>query len=137
MPAAGVTREAVTRWAGHHPAFQAALNLYRTTLAQEQVDTARRIRTKTLVPVEEQLDGRLRNPLTVYRILNQSKLAIGCTDPRAILSQEVERTDRHLQATEQLLGLEALLESIDDPQPTRRPRAKTKTLAHLASTLSR
>ena len=34
--AAGVTRETVCRWAGHHPGFRAALAKYRAALAAEQ-----------------------------------------------------------------------------------------------------
>jgi hypothetical protein len=44
--AAGVTRERVTIWAGHHRGFRAALDLCRVTLATEQTARMARIREK-------------------------------------------------------------------------------------------
>ena len=68
--AAGVARESVTRWSGHHPGFQATLNMYRSALATEQADFARRIRGKALAAIDQQLDDvSLADALAVLRAL--------------------------------------------------------------------
>ncbi len=66
--AAGVARETVTRWAGHHPGFRAALALYRSTLADEQAAKLRRIRDRALDVIDAQLaDADLATALAVLR----------------------------------------------------------------------
>lgn len=64
---ANVARETVTRWAGHHPAFRAALDLYRTTLATETADRARRLRRKALDAAEAALEAGTLDPLALLR----------------------------------------------------------------------
>lgn len=54
---AGVSREAVTRWANRHPAFCAALDESRTALLTEHFDRASRIIGKALTVIEADLDG--------------------------------------------------------------------------------
>lgn len=54
---AGVTRETVTRWLNHHPAFHAAYAAPCSTLASEVVEQARAIRAKASAVVLAKLDG--------------------------------------------------------------------------------
>ncbi len=75
--AAGVTRETVTRWAGHLPAFRATLNLYRTTIVTEQIDTARRIRGKALGAIETALDEGRIDPPALLRVVTDATGSIG------------------------------------------------------------
>jgi hypothetical protein len=68
---AGVTREAVNRWANHDPSFRAALSAYRDALVTEQADRARRIRGRALGLVESRLNDEcsLSEALNVVRVL--------------------------------------------------------------------
>jgi hypothetical protein len=88
---AGVTRETITRWAGHLPSFKAALNLYRSTLVHEQIDTSRRIRGKALCAVETALDEGRIDPLAVLRVVTDELASIGPTLPEAIRGFGYER----------------------------------------------
>jgi hypothetical protein len=54
--AALVTRETVCRWVNHAPAVVEALGYYRSTVAAELVDAARRTRAKALAVVDRALD---------------------------------------------------------------------------------
>ena len=54
---AGVCRETVTGWVGHHPGVRAALETVRVALATEQANKARAIRGRALAVVEAHLDG--------------------------------------------------------------------------------
>lgn len=65
--AAGVTRETVTKWAGHHPGFRAALDAYRVAMAAEAADRARRLRRKALEAAEAALDAGTLDPLALLR----------------------------------------------------------------------
>jgi len=66
--AASVARETVTRWAGHHPGFRAALALYRSTLADERATKLRRIRDRALDVIDAQLtDADLAAALAVLK----------------------------------------------------------------------
>jgi hypothetical protein len=68
--AAGVARESVSRWSGHHPGFQATLHMYRAALADEQADLARRIRGKALAAIDQQLDdASFADSLAVIRAI--------------------------------------------------------------------
>src|SRR4051794_29971006 len=53
---AGVSRETVTRWAGHHMGFRAALRAFRNTLNVEQADMVRAVRSRALRIVAENLE---------------------------------------------------------------------------------
>jgi hypothetical protein len=87
----------VCRWARHHPAFEAALNLYRSTLAAERADTARRIRGKALLAIEEALDAGTADPLAVLRVLlTDSPYEIGPTKAEEVLDAEIRRTRANL-----------------------------------------
>lgn len=55
--AAKVTRETVTRWLNHHPAFRVAYAAQCSALAAEAVEQARAIRAKASAVVLAQLDG--------------------------------------------------------------------------------
>ena len=93
--AAGVERETVSRWANHHPGFRTALNLYRSTLAMDQADLARRIRGKALDVIERHLDNAdLAAALAVLRAVPAPDL--GPTDPDAMIDGAV----RHTKATQ-------------------------------------
>ena len=63
---AGVTRETVTRWPGHLPAFQ-AVGRYRAALLDDRLATARRIRGKALGSIEEALDAGEIDPIVVLK----------------------------------------------------------------------
>jgi hypothetical protein len=68
---AGVSREAVNRWANHDATFGAALSAYRAGLVAEQVDRARRIRGRALAVIEDRLgtDASLADAVSVVRVL--------------------------------------------------------------------
>jgi len=122
--AAGVHRETVTRWAGHHPAFRATLNLYRATLAAEQSDTARRIRGRALAILEAQLDtADVPTALAVLRVVQaQPSEAIGPIEAAAILDAETNRTRVNLPPLPTPRGLQGQLARLDGPA---RPSAPT------------
>lgn len=130
--AAGVTRETVTRWAGHVPAFKATLNLYRAALVTEQIDTARRIRGKALDAVERALDEDRIDPLAVLRAVTDTPDSVGPTVPEAILDAEMARTRAGLPPTPPPRGLDAQLESLANPGPSNIERAEEATLTRLA-----
>ena len=67
--AAGVARETVSRWAAHHPGFQAAYALYRAALTDAKATRLRRIHEKALDAVETGLDAGTIDPLAVLRIV--------------------------------------------------------------------
>lgn len=132
--AAHVTRETVTRWAGHVPAFQATLNLYRMTLATEQIDAARRIRGKALAKVEAGLDDGNIDPLAVLRVVGEvAPAAIGSTMPEAILDAEMNRTRAGLPPAPPPRGVEAELEALNNPPPSDVERAEVLTITRLAA----
>ncbi len=130
--AAGVTRETVTRWSGHVPAFKATLNLYRAALVSEQIDTARRIRGKALSAVETALDDGSIDPLAVLRVVADPSDSIGPTVPEAILDAEMNRTRVGLPPTAPPRGLDAQLEELANPGPCDIERAEELTITRLA-----
>lgn len=130
--AAGVTRETVTRWAGHVPAFRATMNLYRAALVTEQIDTSRRIRGKALSAVERALDEGDIDPLAVLRVVTDAPASIGPAVPEAILDTELTKTRMTLPPTAPPRGLDAQLESLYDSGPSDIERAEEATLTRLA-----
>lgn len=129
---AGVTRETVTRWAGHLPAFQATLNLYRATIIADQIDTARRIRGKALDAVESAVDNGTIDPLAVLRVISDAQM-VGPTVPEAILDAEMNRTREGLPPTAPPRGLDAELAMLHNPPPSNVELAETFTIARLAA----
>ena len=69
--AAGVCREQVTRWVGHHPGVREALDLYRVTMHHERMARLRSIHDRALTAVDESLaDGAtLADALAVLKAL--------------------------------------------------------------------
>lgn len=130
---AGVTRETVTRWSGHVPSFQAATNRFRSALAHEQIDTARRIRGKALKAVETALDESRIDPLTVLRVVNDVSSSIGSTLPEEILDAEMNKTRIGLPPTPPPRGMDAIMDSLSDPGPSDIERAEEATLTRLAA----
>jgi len=131
--AVGVTRETVTRWAAHVPAFKATLNLYRATIVTEQIDTARRVRGKALTAIEKALDQGKIDPLAVLRVVADSPASIGPTIPEAVLDAEMNKTRIGLPPTSPPRGLDALLESLHNPPPSDAERAEIMTVTRLAA----
>lgn len=129
--AAGVTRETVTRWAGHLPAFRATLNLFRTAIVTEQIDTARRIRGKALGAIETALDEGRIDPLAVLRVVADATGSIGPTVPEAILDAEMNWTRLGLPPTPPPRGLDEQLASFQNPPPSDVERAETLTITRL------
>ncbi len=130
--AAGVSRETVTRWAGHLPAFQATLNLYRATLVDDQIDTARRIRGKALSALEQEVDRGSVNPLAVLRVLSDIPGAVGPTVPEAILDAQMNRTREGLPPLPLPSGMDAGMEMLLNPPPSPEERAEELTITRLA-----
>lgn len=130
--AAGVTRETVTRWAGHVPSFKATLNLYRLTLVADQIDTARRIRGKALNAIESALDAGEIDPLAVLRAVADTPASIGPTLPEAILDAEMNKTRMNLPPSAPPRGLEAQLDHLNNPPPSDIDRAYELTITRLA-----
>ncbi len=131
--AAGVTRETVTRWSGHVPAFKATLNLYRATLVTEQIDTARRIRGKALSAVEIALDEGQIDPLAVLRVVSDAPASIGPTVPEAILDAEMNKTRVGLPPIPPPRGVNAQIEQMANPGPSDIERAEEAAIARLAA----
>lgn len=131
--AAGVTRETVTRWAGHVPAFKASMNLYRATVVEEQVDASRRIRGKALKAVETALDEGRIDPLAVLRVVSADPGSVGPTVPETILDAEMRKTRAGLLPSPPAQGLDALVESLANPGPSDIERAVEATLIRLTA----
>jgi hypothetical protein len=93
--AAGVARETVSRWAKHHPGFQASLNLHREALGVEQADRLQRIGAKALVVIEAALDeGDRATATVVLRVMAGARFFqpdSRPTDPAEILDAEISR----------------------------------------------
>ncbi|MGP0109222.1 MAG: hypothetical protein ACLPR9_10260 [Acidimicrobiales bacterium] len=93
VKAANVSRESVSRWAGHNPGVRAALNLLLYTMADQQADAVRRIRGRALAVVEEKLDGAdLSTALAVLRVVPATPKNIGPTEAAPVLDSEIRRT---------------------------------------------
>jgi hypothetical protein len=132
--AAGVTRETVTRWAGHVPAFKATLNRYRHAIATDQIETARRVRGKALAAIEAALDNGEIDPLAVLRtVVVDPSTAIGSTVPEAILDGEMNKTRANLPPTPPARGLDAELDRLNHPPPSDIERAESLTITRLAA----
>jgi len=109
--AAGVHRETVSRWAGHHPPFRAALGQHRATLAAEQADAVRRIRGRALALVEAQLDGAdLSGALAVLRVLTAPRVEVTGADNGPV---EVRVPDDKSRAL--LAAVSHALDAVDAP----------------------
>lgn len=81
---AGVARETVTRWSGHHPGFQAAQNMYAAAIALEQSDRIRQILGKALAVIDRELDDAdLGQALAVIKAIPFP--AVGMLDPDGII----------------------------------------------------
>ena len=130
--AAGVARETVTRWSGHSPAFKAALNRYRSTVVEEQVDTACRIRSKALSAIETALDEGEIDPLAVLRVVAEASNLVGPTVPEAILDGEMNRTRYELPPIPPPRTVEDQVAYLSDPGPSDIERAETATITRLA-----
>lgn len=125
--AAGVTRETVTRWAGHHPGFRAALDLYRATLAAETAETARRLRRKALDAAEAALDAGTLDPLALLRAVPEPPTSVPSSPLTAaeLLDAALNRTRVNLPPRPYRLE-----DQLADPDGTR--HATHVTLARLA-----
>lgn len=130
--AASVARETVTRWLGHHPAFRAALDLYRATLATEQADRARRIRGKALEAIEAGLDAGSIDPLAVLRAVPLTNDAPPpARTATELLDAETRRTMVNLPPLPPPRRLEDQLEQLNNPPPSDVERATQATLTRL------
>lgn len=131
--AASVARETVTRWLGHHPGFRAALDLYRATLAAEQADRARRIRSKALEAVEAGLDAGTIDPLAVLRSVPAPTDATPSARTAAeLLDAETRRTLVNLPPLAPPRRIEDQLAQLNDPPPSDVERADALTVTRLA-----
>lgn len=128
-----VSRETVTRWAGHLPAFQATLNLYRAALVGDQIDTARRIRGKALSALEAGIDDGSVDPLAVLRVLSDIPVGVGPTVPEAILDAAMNETRVGLPPLPPPSGLDADIDMLLNPAPSPEERAERMTITRLAS----
>ena len=125
--AAGVARETVTRWAGGHPGFRAALNLYRLSAATELADQITRIWTKAMVVIEHTLDtGNLSDALAVLRAV-PAPGPIGPIDAVQILDADIRFTK---QAQPSMSVFEQIL---DEAGTADQERAERSTIARLAA----
>ena len=131
--AASVTRETVTRWSGHVPAFRAALNLYRSIVQAEHFDIACRIRGKALSALEHALDAGEVDPASVLRVVGNVQFVVGPTVPEAILDQEINRTRSSLPPLPPLPGIDGLLESVHGRSQSDEERAEITTMSRLVN----
>jgi hypothetical protein len=60
-----VTRQTVSEWLNHHPAFQAALNQRRQELWEGVIDTLRGLLPKALDVLKQELDGETPLPAAI------------------------------------------------------------------------
>lgn len=130
--ASGVTRETVTRWAGHLPAFRATMNLCRAAIVAEQIDVARRIRGKAMAAVELALDKGQIDPLAVLRTLGDSTSSVGHTIPEEILDAELNKTRLALPPMPLPEDVDDILESLRSPSSDIE-RAESLTITRLAT----
>jgi len=106
--AADVARETVTRWAGHHPGFRAALNLYRSVLVVDQADRARRIRGKAPEGIEAELEAGTIDPLAVLRgVLPLTDCFTPARTADELLDAETARTRMNLRPSRSLAPLKS------------------------------
>lgn len=135
--AATVARETVTRWLGHHPAFRAALDLYRGSLAAEQADRARRIRGKALEAVEAGLDAGSIDPLAVLRaVAAPAEAGVQVRTADELLDAETRRTLVNLPPLPPPRGLQDQLDNLNHPPPSDVERATAATLSRLVAASS-
>jgi len=146
--AAGVSRERVTIWAGHHPGFRAALDLCRVALASEQTARMARIREKALVAVEKHLDAEaasLADAVTVLRVVSAPSFE---RDSQTIIAADLLATDiRRVAAnvppprpksgangriTRDIAQMDQIMYDTDAEQIVRADRVALETLAEAA-----
>jgi hypothetical protein len=136
--AAGVVRETVTRWVGHHPAVGAALNLHRAVAAEDQLDRTRRIRAKALAAVEAQLDAGTLDPLAVLRAIPvPPSQATGPLLPAVALESATRATRMSLlplsPPRDEHGRIDNLAALLDDTGLTHDERAEQLTVERLAA----
>lgn len=115
---AGVTRETVTRWMNHHPAFRAAYAAQCAALAAEAVEQARAIRSKAAAVVLALLDGAdLPTALAALRAVGPPPpfRELGTRTAAAILDQSRAATRLDSPAAPRVCGdgLDELLGQLD------------------------
>lgn len=136
--AAGVARETVTRWVGHHCAVRAALNLHRAVAAEEQLDRTLRIRAKALTAVEDALDAGTLEPLAVLRTIPPPPpQAQGPVLPAVVFELATRATRISLlplgPPRDENGRIDRITELLDDSGPTDDERAELLTVERLAA----
>jgi len=130
---AGVCRETVTGWVGHHPGVRAALETFRVALATEQANKARAIRGRALAIVEAQLDGAdLAMALAVLRAIPvpTDPGPAGALTAEAILGIELQRDQRSTPSEPRTDDPLALLE--DELSGVAAQRRRAQALSRIA-----
>jgi transposase-like protein len=146
--AAGVARETVTKWAGHHHGFRAALDLYRESLATEQTARMTRIREKALATIEKRLDDEatsLTDAVTVLRVVpppsfgqdRQSIIAADllATDVRRVgdnVPPPTPRSGANGRITRDMASMDQIMYDTAAEQIVRAERVALETLAEAA-----
>ena len=86
---AGVTRQTVSTWAAHHPAFIAALNARRREISEAHADRLRQMRLNALEVIDDAIErGDSRLALEFWRASGGPSFAdpIGPSDPEGVIT---------------------------------------------------
>ncbi|MCP4306651.1 MAG: hypothetical protein GY788_17620 [bacterium] len=112
--AAGVHRVTVSKWANHHPAFQAELNKRRSELASQRADQIRHIDAVALDRLEERIvegDPKAVDTWIKARGLHRVDTTdTGEIDPDAIIDAEVDNRMNEINAD--------LFRALTEPPPS-------------------
>jgi hypothetical protein len=136
--AAGVSRETVSRWVGHHPAVRAAIDVYRSTMATEQAGCVQAVRSKALAIVLAQLDSAgLADALAVIRALPVGPAPSALSPLTASERLEIERAHTISIMPEREPSGDPMADSIDDllgvAVSHERERANCRTVERVAA----
>ena len=137
--AAGVARETVSRWAGHHPGFRAYLAELRATIAAEQAtaeaERRRAIRGRALDVVADRLDddgATLTDALAVLRTVTAPTTRAELPAPLPVAAELLDRERDRLRPSLPAVPFDMLN---DDPflmRPTDHQRAEDLAVERLA-----
>jgi hypothetical protein len=111
----GVARETVSRWAGRHPGFRAALALYRAATAADLASRVLHVRSLALDVVERNLDGAdLSAALAVLRVV-APPMTSQFVDADSLLVADLQRMAAAVPDPPLPHGTDGLLAALLDP----------------------
>ncbi len=91
---AGVNRVTVSKWANHHPGFQAELNRRRAELVEQRADQIRNIDALALEHIQRRVEGgdsaAVDTWIKARGLAKVDTTQIGATDTEAIIDAKIE-----------------------------------------------